>query len=415
MVSCQADTSEHYALYLPGDFDTTRNYGILIFLDPSARGDEPVQLYHELANRYHLVLAGSMRSRNFSGDVSIRSFVAIYNDLMQRINPDSSVVFLSGFSGGARMAASIATLYPQVTGVIACGAGFTGTDDAAVRRIRLYAATVGYRDMNYEELEENNSLLDEMGMKNMLVYFDGLHEWAPLKSMEVAVQWLLENKTNPLSFPGNTDTQYVNRLKLMEDSGRLYMAWQAWNQLKQVSGYRQQASTAVNRLEGLSGFKKDKDDYESSLQSERTIMNAFSIAFQPLLAGLNNNDETVWRELDTRIKEMRSEKSYYRQLSAIRALDHCRRSCGEYFFLYMDSKEFDAALRVSSVMQYFIHDEPAVQVWMARAYAGSGNKKQTQHYLKLAAKGGYVQHAKLENDPLLIKVLTSDEIRKIFE
>ena len=415
MASCLADTSEHYAIYFPRDFDTSRTFGMLIFLDPSARGDAPVQLYHELADEYHLVLAGSMRSRNFSGDVSLQSFVAIYNDLLQRINPDTSAVFLSGFSGGARVAASIAALYPEVTGVIACGAGFTGTDEASIRKIRRYAATVGYRDMNYEELVENTSLLDELGMKNMLVYFDGVHEWAPLGSMELAIQWLMESKTNPVIQTGNRDTNYIRRLNQLEDSGRLCLAWQAWNQLKQIRSYREQAMAAINKLEGLPGFKKDREEYESSLKSERTVMNAFSIAYQPVLAGMNNNDETVWRELSAEIKEMRSEKSYYRQLSAMRALDHCRRSCGEYFFLFMESKEYESAIRVATIMQYFVPDEPAVQVWMARAYAWLGNKKQTIHFLKLAAKAGYTQQVKLLNDELLLKVISADEIRQVFE
>ncbi len=415
MVSCLADTSEHYAIYFPRDFDSSRTFGMLIFLDPSARGDVPVKLYHELADEYHLVLAGSMRSRNFSGDVSLRSFVAIYNDLMQRINPDTSAVFLSGFSGGARVAASIAALYPEVTGVIACGAGFTGTDETSIRKIRRYAATVGYRDMNYEELVENTSLLDEIGMKNMLVYFDGVHEWAPAGSMKLAIQWLMESKTNPVMQTGNPDTACIRRIYQLEDSGRVYLAWQVWNQLKQISIYRQQAAAALNRLEGLPGFSKDREVYESSLKSERTVMNAFSIAYQPVLAGMNNADESVWRELAATIKEMRAEKPYYRQLSAIRALDHCRRSCGEYFFLYMESKEYDAAIRVATIMQYFVPDDPAVQVWMARAYAGLGNKKQTIHYLRLAAKAGYTQSSKLSNDVLLLKVISADEIRQFFE
>ncbi|MBL0155055.1 MAG: alpha/beta hydrolase [Chitinophagaceae bacterium] len=415
MVSCLADTAEHYAIYFPRDFDTSRTFGMLIFLDPSARGDVPVQLYQELADEYRLVLAGSMRSRNFSGDVSLRSFVAIYNDLLQRINPDTSVVFLSGFSGGARVAATIAALYPEVTGVIACGAGFTGTDESSIRKIRLYAATVGYRDMNYEELVENTSLLDELGMKNMLVYFDGVHEWAPAGSMKMAIQWLMESKSNPVLQTGYPDTQYIRRLNQLEDSGRLCLAWQAWSQLKQVSRYRQQAAAAISRLEGLPGFKKDREEYESSLKSERTIMNAFSIAYQPVLAGMNINDETKWRELAAEIKEMRSEKSYYRQLSAIRATDHCRRSCGEYFFMFMETKEYDVAIRIATIMEYFVPDEPAVQIWMARAYAGLGNKKQTLHFLKLAAKAGYTQPAKLFNDVLLLKVITADEIRQVFE
>src|SRR5207253_6401651 len=64
-VPVAADASNSYALYLPSNYSTAKHWPLLLIFDPSARGEVPVKLFHEAAERYGFILICSNNSRNF--------------------------------------------------------------------------------------------------------------------------------------------------------------------------------------------------------------------------------------------------------------------------------------------------------------------------------------------------------------
>src|SRR2546423_12647919 len=57
-VSCKADASLSYALYLPANYATHKKWAILYGFDPGARGFMPVQQFKGAAEKYGYIVVG---------------------------------------------------------------------------------------------------------------------------------------------------------------------------------------------------------------------------------------------------------------------------------------------------------------------------------------------------------------------
>ena len=60
--SCVADTSVHYTLYMPQT--SQKNLPTIVFFDPHAQGEKPVEAYAKLASEYKYILIGSNDMHN---------------------------------------------------------------------------------------------------------------------------------------------------------------------------------------------------------------------------------------------------------------------------------------------------------------------------------------------------------------
>src|ERR1700704_6670228 len=113
-----ADPSNSYALYLPSNYSQARRWPLLLVFDPFARGETSVKLFHEAAEKYGFIVAGSNNSRNFQDpSVAIRLLAA---DIKEHYATDPRRLYVTGLSGGARVASSLALACKNcISGVIA--------------------------------------------------------------------------------------------------------------------------------------------------------------------------------------------------------------------------------------------------------------------------------------------------------
>ena len=127
-VTSAADSIQSYALYLPSTYVASRRWPIIYFFDPGGRGERPVELYKS-----------SPRSTDSSSLAPIipaispadqaASVNAIWQDTHLRLAMDEHRTFVSGFSGGARVAGAMALSCSQchIAGMVAFGAGYPTT------------------------------------------------------------------------------------------------------------------------------------------------------------------------------------------------------------------------------------------------------------------------------------------------
>ena len=185
-VRCADDPSETYALYLPSDYTPDRAWNLLLAFHPAARGQVLVETYRAAAERYGYVVAASTTSRNGSWDVSAKAVRAMSRDVGRRFTIDAGRLYLTGHSGGARVAMEVALGPNDVAGVIASSAGFP---DAKPRRLVRFAvfATAGTEDFNYLELRRLDAALTS---PHFLHVFDGGHTVPPAAVATEAIEWL---------------------------------------------------------------------------------------------------------------------------------------------------------------------------------------------------------------------------------
>ena len=118
---------------------------------PGGRGRAIVETYQAAAEQYGYIVAGSNNSRNGPWAVSIAAVRAMSGDLASRFSIDAARVYLTGHSGGARVAMEVAMTSGSIAGVIASSAGFADSRPRASVPFAVFG-TAGTEDFNYIEM-----------------------------------------------------------------------------------------------------------------------------------------------------------------------------------------------------------------------------------------------------------------------
>jgi dienelactone hydrolase len=188
-VHCIDVPTEKYAVYVPTRYTSAKKWPVIYFFDPHGVGNLPLKLYKNLAEKYGFIIAGTYGSRNgMQMDESAKAAQAFMSDVSQRLSIDNSRLNVFGFSGGARVACSLA-LSGGIAGVVACGGGFP-QEVPQISQPFSIITFVGERDFNFVELKNLDRQLDESPLTHQLVVFHGKHQWPPVTDIEQAFQWM---------------------------------------------------------------------------------------------------------------------------------------------------------------------------------------------------------------------------------
>ena len=186
-VKCAGDATQSYALYVPSTYSPDRPWNLLMAFHPGARGRLMVEKYAAAAERYGYIVAGSNTSRNGSWSVSGAAVHAMSADLGRRFAIDADRLYLTGLSGGARVAMLVALgKNHPIAGVIASSAGYPDSQPRAAVPFAVFG-TAGTDDFNYIEMR----LLDrKLTSPHYLAVFNGGHTLPPDAVAVEAIEWM---------------------------------------------------------------------------------------------------------------------------------------------------------------------------------------------------------------------------------
>ncbi len=235
-VQCAADPSQTYALYLPSTYSSDRQWGVLLAFHPMARGRLMVEKFQAAAEQYGYIVAASNNSRNGPMAISAAAAQAMSTDVRTRFSIDARRVYLTGMSGGARVAMAIALAGNDIAGVIASSAGYPDSQPRAKVAFPVFG-TAGTEDFNYLEMR----LLDRaLSSPHMLAVFRGGHglppddvafdalEWMTLQAMQsgrltrddAVVGRIFEKRRAAIAAaPGSAETAYLLRALVADFAG----------------------------------------------------------------------------------------------------------------------------------------------------------------------------------------------------
>jgi poly(3-hydroxybutyrate) depolymerase len=185
-VQCANDPAQSYALFLPSSYSPDRQWTVLFAFHPAARGRLMVEKYQAAAEQYGVIVAASNNSRNGPHAASAAAAQAMSVDVSRRFSIDPQRVYLTGMSGGARVALTLALAGNNIAGVIASSAGYPDSQPRASVPFALFS-TAGSEDFNYLEMR----LLDRALMSpHFLAVFQGGHTLPPNDVAFEAVEWM---------------------------------------------------------------------------------------------------------------------------------------------------------------------------------------------------------------------------------
>jgi predicted esterase len=285
-----SDPQESYALYLPSSYSATRPTPILYAFDPRARGRVPVERFQAAAERYGWAVVGSNASRN---GIAVTDIVSrLWDDTHRRLAIDDRRVYMTGFSGGARVASGMAlSARGLVAGVIAYGAGFPGGARAGKDVPFVLFGGAGRDDFNLPEMRQLAADLDAASVPNRLEIWEGGHEWAPPELCAVAVEWM-EVKAMRAGTRGKDDglverwaLRDAERARQREAAGAVVEAADAFASLAEdFRGLRDTAeyAQAAARLRGSRAYKDDLRARKADDARQAQLMNELGTAIQQL-------------------------------------------------------------------------------------------------------------------------------------
>jgi dienelactone hydrolase/TolA-binding protein len=259
-VTCTKNPAQTYAVYLPTSYTPARTWPILYAFEPAARGPLSVNHFQEAAEKYGWIVVGSNNSKNGTMQGSLDAWVAMWDDTHQRFAIDARRVYVTGFSGGARVAIYFAKLCGDcIAGVIACGAGFPqGVTPSSDLKFVLFGAA-GVDDFNFPELRNLDAALTRVGITHFIDSFTGRHEWPPATQTMVAVEWMeiqaikSGRRARDEKILNDIWQEYFARAKTLEANGH------------QLEAYR----TYLGLSESFAGLKDGKELNELASATKR--------------------------------------------------------------------------------------------------------------------------------------------------
>jgi predicted esterase len=188
-VATRQQAEQSYALYLPSTYSAGKSWPIVYAFDPAARGRVPVDLMKDAAEKYGYIIAASNNSRNGLWKMESEAATAVFNDTHARLSIDDKRVYFGGFSGAARVSATLAQRCKCSAGVILAGAGFTPDAKEAQNPFPVFSA-IGTLDFDYGEMVTLDEALEKSKTAHFLRRFEGPHEWPAAAVFEEALAWL---------------------------------------------------------------------------------------------------------------------------------------------------------------------------------------------------------------------------------
>ena len=325
-VVCKADASQSYALYIPAK-GNHELLPVIYFFDPHGDGSLPLIKYKALADEYNFILIGSNNSKNGNDwTTSENIWSTLFGDSQKRLKINTNRIYTCGFSGGAKVAGYIALNHNEVKGVIANGAGLPDATPAGNFRFS-FTAIAGEGDMNMTDLIAITNDLDKTQTRHRIIFFNGIHEWAPENTMNIAFEGLQLDAMYKKVMSRNLDL--INKI-VAGSKKRIADYLNTKNYIKA----EEECKLSINMLDGITSelnWFKEKDvsiknnlAYKKQWQTEQNLL----VTEQNIKAGymqqFEQGDMNYWlatiKDVQAKTKAETAIGSMYKRLQAYLSL-----------------------------------------------------------------------------------------------
>jgi len=395
-VVCSDQPEQSYALYLPKNYAPDRRWPIVYVFDPGAHGKVPIEIMKDAAERSGFIVASSNNSRNGAWKLASEAARAMMKDAEARLAIESHRSYFAGFSGGARVAATVAQLCQCAAGVLLSGAGFRlGSLPSREANFPVFSA-VGTYDFNFPEMVRLDAKLESLGYPHFLRQFEGPHQWAPSSVMDEAFAWFrllaMKEGREPRDDGFVTAQKRLaeERALALETSGDLYSAWKEYRQaVSTFAGLTDTTSlkTRAQALESNKAVREGPKREEGEFEEQQRLTQEISAGMAALAKNPTNRDDVRF-ELEQQIVALRSRSLHEKHEEKLRVV---KRALADVFANAIETGEQrleagDAAL----AREYFqlSCDANPESAWafgdLALAKAVDGDRKGAMEALKHA-------------------------------
>jgi predicted esterase len=192
-----SSTTQKYQLHVPMDYKADRDWPLVVFISPS-NGPSGWNNWKKTCEKDGVLFCSPyMAGNDVAAGQRTRIILDVVDDVRRKYRIDPDQTYLSGFSGGGRMACAIGFSLPEVFAGVAPVCGTNPIMEPTYLRHRLVdrvsvAFLTGEKDFNRKENEVYMApYAEELGIRTKLWVVPGLGHGIPKDDViEEAYRWL---------------------------------------------------------------------------------------------------------------------------------------------------------------------------------------------------------------------------------
>jgi hypothetical protein len=345
--------------------------------------------------------------------------------MKERYAVDSRRLYVTGLSGGARVASSVALGCKNcVAGVIACGAGLPQGATIPGPEVADWFLVAGTTDFNYPELVHLKDSLDTRGAVSRFVVFDGPHGWMPKEVTERALAWLqLRAMARGLELVDKDfiGSQFESRLaeaQAAQKGGDILAAVRAYQEIavdfRTFRDVKEQEKLAQS-LAGSGEFRKARKSEKAALDLQDEIASKIG----NVVAGISQAREdraAFISQLQSAVydayRDQQGSSNPTRKQALARGLASAFAYAAESGQQAMLKKDYLSAKDMFQAGETILPHSAWASYLMATAQAQLGDKKQAIQELKRAMDKG-MTNAKALEDSAFDRIRGDEAFREI--
>jgi len=414
-VICKNDPNVSYALYIPSGYKAGNEYPVIYLFDPHADGLLPINKYKDLAEKYGYILIGSNNSKNgLAWDGVHQTIKAMFEDSQARLSIDKNRIYAGGFSGGSRVASSIAINDGGIRGVIGCSAGFPQLTKQLDNKFD-FIGIAGNEDFNMTEMKNLEKNFEGTGMRHTLIIFNGKHEWCDKAIFEKAFQWLQLNEMKDKMIDVNNQLiyevkeSYYKQINGEEAKGKKYEALLLYKQMLSFLDGVTDVSSVRKSLDSLASL----DDVKKTIQF-KTDMEKRELEIQQNYAKEFTSKDMIWwvneiNQLNTKTKSNDPEtvQMYKRILGYLSLVAY------SYANSSLNGNNLDQAGMYIKLYSLIDPQNSEHSYMSATLFAKRNQIDKVIPALKEAVKLGFDDVGRLQNDPVFASIKNNKDFIEI--
>jgi dienelactone hydrolase len=398
------DPNQTHCIYVPSNYSPDKKWPILFCYDPRGKGQVPVELFREGAERLGWIIFSSNHSRSDDPHYSnLPVLNAMWNDAHRWFSLDERRIYATGFSGGARLAWGMGYIYPKSTaGVIGVGAGIHNERPPSKDTPFVWYGMCGKLDFNYLEIRKLDDQLHTLGVPSRTDFYEGPHNWPPDGSYASrAMDWMelqaMKRDRRPRD-PAWLQKQFESRMEEAKkaETSNVFEGYLKYKELQEdFNGLLDitDLSKKITDLSNSPAVKKAVEERKKREDNEEKL----SDKYLKTLAQFRNGPElvpyhTLRGDLEvTKLqKEVQQKDDTPEGLMYKRLIENIYVQLSFYIPQYLlDEKNDSDRTLVSLQVAGDIHNEdPFVWFNMAVAYAKKDDKKKAIENLQIAFDKG---------------------------
>ncbi len=329
--TCRSNSKHTYQVFVPSVDPGFKQIPLLVVIDSHGDGKLAVDGFKEAAQKYQVIVAGSNLIQNNDANY-IREMEELVADVKSRF-PVGDILFVGGFSGGARMALGYATGH-KTSGVIAYGA-LASAQQLTSLNCRVFSV-IGMDDFNFSEVASFVINPHETPSNLLLETTEATHAWPQKSVMQQSLAYMLVS-TMPPGTPAEkkkivqeySAEQKARIDKLLKANKYIQVALIMRNMF-QFHYFEREGSyfNSYDELANSMQYQQQVDRLSKSVQFEMNVRNGFYSA-------ILEKDSAWWQQdVDMLNNKIETEKDEF-MLSAYKRIKgflgiFCYSMCGRF-------------------------------------------------------------------------------------